>query len=183
MEIEIRDITPEEADPYGGNNSAVLAGRKTVVFTDADGNSGKLYMKEEDIELLGESYIAENSTMEYSKVCEEWFPKVSWNAYKNDSTRNPPKTIDVEFVCVLEGTDAEIWKRTDNGGYLMRQLYREPFASWLTCYKHQGWWEDGNRIRPNITFRHGKQTEKVRYDDWNGTAAYSDTFNPNFREG
>lgn len=77
MEIEIRDITPEEAAPYGGNNSAVLAGRKTVVFTDADGNSGKLYMKEEDIELLGESYIAENSTMEYSKVCEEWFPKVS----------------------------------------------------------------------------------------------------------
>ena len=73
MEIEIRDITPEEAAPYGGNNSAVLAGRKTVVFTDADGNSGKLYMKEEDIELLGESYIAENSTMEYSKVCEEWF--------------------------------------------------------------------------------------------------------------
>ena len=35
MEIEIRDITPEEAAPYGGNNSAVLAGRKTVVFTDA----------------------------------------------------------------------------------------------------------------------------------------------------
>lgn len=71
----------------------------------------------------------------------------------------------------------------DNGGYLMRQLCREPFARWLTCYKHQGWWEDGNRIRPNITFRHRKQTEKVRYDDWNETAAYSDTFNPNFREG
>lgn len=183
MQIEIRDITPEEAAPYGGNNSAVLTGRKTVVFTDADGNSGKLYMEEEEIDVLGERYIAENSTMEYSKLCDEWFPKVSWNAYKNDTTRNPPKTVDVEFVCVLEGTDTEIWRRMDNGGYLMRQLCREPFARWLTCYKHQGWWEDGNRIRPNITFRHGKQTEKVRYDDWNETAAYSDTFNPNFREG
>lgn len=113
MEIEIRDITPEEAAPYGGNNSAVLAGRKTVVFTDADGNSGKLYMKEEEIDVLGERYIAENSTMEYSKLCDEWFPKVSWNAYKNDTTRNPPKTVDVEFVCVLEGTDTEIWRRMD----------------------------------------------------------------------
>ena len=68
MQIEIRDITPEEAAPYGGNNSAVLAGRKTVVFTDADGNSGKLYMKEEEIDVLGERYIAENSTMEYTQT-------------------------------------------------------------------------------------------------------------------
>lgn len=63
MQIEIRDITPEEAAPYGGIASAVLAGRKTVVFTDADGNSGKLYMKEEEIDVLGERYIAENSIM------------------------------------------------------------------------------------------------------------------------
>ena len=183
MKIEIRDITPEEAEPYSVHADVVLAGRKAVVFTDEEGNIGKLYMKEEDIELLGESYIAENSTMEYSKVLEEWFPKVSWNAYKNDPMRNPPKTIDVKFVCDMEGECTEIWRRLDTGGYLMRQLCREPFARWLTCYQRQGWWEDGNRIRPNITFRHGKNTEKVRYDDWNGTAAYSDTFNPNFREG
>ena len=183
MQIEIRDITPEEAAPYGGPTSAVLAGRKTVVFTDADGNSGKLYMKEEEIDVLGQQYIAENSIMKYSELCDVWFPAVSWNAYKNDPARNPPKTIDVEFVCDMEGECTEIWRRLDTGGYLMRQLCREPFARWLTCYKRQGWWEDGNRIRPNITFRHGKQTEKVRYDDWNETAAYSDTFNPNFREG
>lgn len=183
MQIEIRDITPEEAAPYGGPTSAVLAGRKTVVFTDADGNSGKLYMKEEEIDVLGQQYIAENSIMKYSELCDEWFPAVSWNAYKNDPARNPPKTIDVEFVCDMEGECTEIWRRLDTGGYLMRQLCREPFARWLTCYKRQGWWEGGNRIRPNITFRHGKQTEKVRYDDWNETAAYSDTFNPNFREG
>lgn len=58
MQIEIRDITPEEAAPYGENADIVLTGRKTVVFTDADGNVGKLYMKEEDIDLLGKQYIA-----------------------------------------------------------------------------------------------------------------------------
>lgn len=183
MKIEIRDITLEEAAAYGEQSDIVLAGRKAVVFTDDDGNVGKLYMKEEDIALLGKRYIAENSTMEYSKVCEEWIPRVSWNAYMNDPERNPPKTIDVEFAEMLAGEDTEIWRRLDTGGYLMRQLCREPFARWLTCYKRQGWWESGNRIRPNITFRHGEQTEKVRYDDWNGTAAYSDTFNSNFREG
>lgn len=184
MKIEIRDITSEEESSYlEWGASDVLEGRKAIVFTDAEGNSGKLYMKEEDINALGKQYISENSTMEYSKVCDEWFPKVSWNAYKNDPTRNPPKIIDVEFVCEMEGAYTEIWRRLDTGGYLMRKLCREPFARWLVCYKRPGCWEDGCDIRPNITFRHGSQTEKVRYDDWNGTAAYSDTFNPNFREG
>ena len=183
MKVEIRDITKKEAEPYGDNADIVLTGRKAVVFTDDAGNTGTLYMKEEDVELLGEQYIAENSQMEYSKVCEEWIPTVSWNAYKNDQTRNPPKTIDVEFVCDMDGECTEIWRRLDTGGYLMRQLCREPFARWMTCYNRQGWWEDGSYIRPNITFRHGTQTETVFYDDWNGTAAYSRTFNPNFKKG
>lgn len=38
-------------------------------------------------------------------------------------------------------------------------------------------------IRPNVTFRNGTQTETVLYDDWNGTAAYNSTFNPNFKKG
>lgn len=29
----------------------------------------------------------------------------------------------------------------------------------------------------------GTQTETVLYDDWNGTAAYNSTFNPNFKKG
>lgn len=183
MKVEIRDIAKEEAAPYGDNADIVLTGRKAVVFTDDMGNTGKLYMKEEDVELLGERYIAENSKMEYSRVCEEWIPSVSWNAYKNDQTRNPPKTIDVEFVCDVSEEYAEIWRRLDSGGYLMRKLCREPFARWLTCRKYPSSWMDRNSLRPNVTLRHGKQTETVFYDDWNGTAAYSSTFNPNFRKG
>lgn len=183
MNVKIRDIRHSEAEPYGDSADIVLTERKAVVFTDEDGHSGVLFMKVEDIELLGENYIVENSRMEYSEFCGMWFPKVSWNAYKNDQTRNPPKTIDVEFICELDGERTEIWRRLETGGYLMRQLCREPFARWLTCRKCQERWEDGNCIRPNITFRHGEQTETVLYDDWNGTAAYSSTFNPNFRKG
>ena len=86
MKVEIRDVTKEEAVPYGDNADIVLAERKAVVFTDDAGNTGKLYMKEEDVELLGEQY-------------------------------------------------------------------------------------------------NGTQTETVLYDDWNGTAAYNSTFNPNFKKG
>jgi hypothetical protein len=59
----------------------------------------------------------------------------------------------------------------------------EPFARWLTCHECGASWMDGNCIRPNVTFRNGTQTETVLYDDWNGTAAYNSTFNPNFKKG
>lgn len=77
----------------------------------------------------------------------------------------------------------EIWRRLDTGGYLMRKLCNEPFARWLTCHECGASWMDGNCIRPNVTFRNGTQTETVLYDDWNGTAAYNSTFNPNFKKG
>lgn len=76
MKVEIRDITKEEVVPYGDNADIVLSERKAVVFTDDAGNTGKLYMKEEDVELLGEQYIAENSKMEYSRNTDVPFPEV-----------------------------------------------------------------------------------------------------------
>ena len=42
MKIEVRAITAEEAEPYSVHADVVLAGRKTVVFTDEEGNVGKL---------------------------------------------------------------------------------------------------------------------------------------------
>lgn len=61
MKVEIRDVTKEEAVPYGDNADIVLAERKAVVFTDDAGNTGKLYMKEEDVELLGEQWDADGN--------------------------------------------------------------------------------------------------------------------------
>ena len=39
MKVEIRDITKEEAVPYGDNADIVLAEQKAVVFTDDAGSS------------------------------------------------------------------------------------------------------------------------------------------------
>lgn len=181
MNIQIREITAEDRAQY--DNPEILDGRKAVVFTDDKGNAGILYMPENEIEELGEEYIAANSKLEYSAFCETWFASVSRNAYENDLVRHPPIVIDVTFVERMMGEDTEIWKRIDGKGFLMRQRCREPFARWLTCFKVQGGWRDGNCIRANVTFRHGGQTETVTFDDWNGPAAYSNTFNPNFGDG
>lgn len=181
MNIQIREITAEDRAKY--DNQEILDGRKAVIFTDDDGNTGLSYVPESVIEELGVEYIAENSELEYSSFLGEWIASISRNAYENDPKRHPPMVIDVVFVEHMMGEDTEIWKRADGGGYLMRQRCREPFARWMTCTKVQGGWLDGNRIRANVTFRHGAQTETVTFDDWNGSAAYSNTFNPNFREG
>lgn len=165
-----------------GFNRSILLGRKRVRFEDEQGNVGISYVLETDIEKTGLPYLAENTEMEFNRVTKEWIPTISWDAYMNDLKRNPPKTVDVQFVETMTGEDTEIWKRLDGKGYLMRQLCREPFARWLTCDRKQGGWLDGNNLRPNITLRNGDQTETVLYNDWNGTAAYSETFNPNFRK-
>ena len=62
MKVEIRDITKEEAVPYGDNADIVLAERKVVVFTDDAGNTGKLYMKEEDVEMANAQKSGADST-------------------------------------------------------------------------------------------------------------------------
>ena len=183
MKVKFRDIRPEEAAVYGEGAEFVLKGRKAVEFTDEDGHVGVTYMKSTDIATLGEQYITKNAKLIYDAFCEDWIPNISWDEYYNDPKKNVPITIAVEFVELFEGENAEIWKRKDNGQHLMRQLCREPFAKWFTCKKTNGRWEKCYSVRPNITFRNGDQTEMVTYHDWNETAAYSDTFNPNFREG
>ena len=62
MKVEIRDITKEEAVPYGDNADIVLAERKVVVFTDDAGNTGKLYMNEEDVEMANAQKSGADST-------------------------------------------------------------------------------------------------------------------------
>ena len=184
MKITVYNLEESDYQIYtdAGFNRSVLTGRKRVRFEDEQGNVGISYVLETDIEKAGLSYLAENTNMEYSAVTNKWVPTISWNAYMNDPERNPPKTVDVQYVETMTGEDTEIWKRLDGKGYLMRQLCREPFARWLTCDKKQWGWCDRNNLRPNITLRNGDQTETVLYDDWNGTAAYSETFNPDFRK-
>ena len=85
----------------------------------------------------------------------------------------------VKIVAVDGGTGRQVYRGEDGRYYLRDVSNREPFAKWYICGKRRVF-EDGNEPRANLIFQCGEQQEKVIYDDWNGVAAYSDTFNPNF---
>lgn len=186
MKIDVRDMKREEINSLtdaGFDGDRIANERKTLVATDGDGNTAIAYVEESAIERLGVEYIREHAKLVFSKELDEWFLRISENDFHNDPARNPPRTIDVRFVEDMHGENTEIWRNVDTGAYYMRQLCREPFARWLTCDKRHSGWDDRACVRPNITFRHGSQTETTTFDDWNGTAAYSSTFNPYFRQG
>ena len=87
----------------------------------------------------------------------------------------------VKFVEVEAGTGRQVYRGEDGRYYLREVSRREPFAKWYICGKRRVF-EDGSEPRANLIFECGGQKEKVRYDDWNGVAAYSDTFNQNFHK-
>ena len=82
---------------------------------------------------------------------------------------------------VEAGTGRQVYRGEDGRYYLREVSRREPFAKWYICGKRRVF-EDGSEPRANLIFECGGQKEKVRYDDWNGVAAYSDTFNQNFHK-
>lgn len=160
MKIEIKNVEINDIDRYnqcGMDGRTILAGHVKLIATDDDGNTGITYLEEKVV--------------------------ISQNDFKNDPTRNPARCVTVRFLETKNGENTEVWQNTDSGCYYLRMLSNEPFARWMTCGGRSTGWVDRKEIRPNVTFMNAEngEIETVRYDDWNGTAAYSDTFNPNFR--
>jgi len=181
LKIKFSPITQDDLDKY--EHPDLLDDRMRMDVTDEQGNSGYTYIPEAMVQRLGTEYIAKHCTLEHSEVFEEWYPRITEEDFYNDPDRNPPKTIQVKFVEMKPGEDTEVWQNVATGSYYLRQLCREPFARWLTADKRMYGFEDRNLFRPNITIQNvaNGQTERVYYKDWNETAAYSDTFNANFR--
>ena len=190
-------FTPAAVDEYG---NVVLKNERTVrrqvvseetsakmrdalyhVVTDSDGNSGECFLENEKFERLGKQYITDHAVINYSELFEEWFVTISENDYFNDISRNPIKEIKLEFIGIETGTGREIYKGVkDKRFYLRENIFpREEFAKWLVCGKKRRI-DDGAEPRANIIFICNGEKEKVTYKDWNGVAAYSDTFNKNF---
>lgn len=171
----------EDFKSAGLNASACLDDRIKAVIETEDGNSAPLYIDRETYERLGEKYISSNITLSYSESLEEWVAKLSQNAYYNSTVRYPEKMIQVSFVGYRHEDGAEIYRSQENSShYYLRQVSaQEPFARWFGC-KGRSRTDSGSELRSNLVFIHNVQTERIRYDDWNGVAAYSDTFNPNF---
>ena len=189
MDITIRTITDneiKELDIAGANGKFIAKTRVAIDCVDEKGHKGTCYFENSKLEKLGRAYIEAHCTLESNVLCGEemWNVRISEDNYYNDVEKNPPKIVDVVFVSNKSGEDTEIWQKIDGDrGYLLRILCNEPFARWMTCDGPETGWRDRANVRPNITFRNGKETETITYKDWNGLAAYSDTFNPNFRSG
>lgn len=173
--------TPEDISNY---DPGILDGRIKLIVEDADGHQAINFMEREKFNRLGEDYIREHIRIRFDKFVEEWFVNLSENDYYNDPERNPERVIHVEFVAIETGTGNQIFRSPESGRFFIRESAypRENFAKWWVC---------GTRLRPgdgdppraNLIFECRGQREKVRYDDWNGTAAYSDTFNKDFWKG
>lgn len=162
-----------------GLKASLLDDRVKIVAVDDDSHVGTLFIGQKDYDRLGEDYIRQNVSMQFSKFTNSWFVRVSENNFYNDQARNPDKIIPVSFVEIENGTGRQVYRGEDWRYYLRDVSNREPFAKWYICGKRRVF-EDGNEPRANLIFQCGEQQEKVVYDDWNGVAAYSDTFNPNF---
>jgi len=180
--------TAEDRKSYKDSDidPSVLDGRIKAVFTDSEGHCGTLFLKTDFYERLGEEYIARNCKLEYSTFLENWQVEVSENAYYNNSVLNPPVTVPLKFIGIRHSDGSEIYRGIGNASHQNRSHFlrqvskRENFARWVSSQNYK----DEERdccCRPNITFELNGQTESIKYDDWNGVAAYSDTFNPNFR--
>lgn len=140
-----------------------------------------MYVRKETVDRLGMRYIADHVVIYYSDVCKSWFGKFSENDFHNDLQRNPERVIPVVFSGIDEYTGREVYRGIEFERYYLREVSaREPFAKWYVCGKRR-MPDDGDEPKPNLIFQLGNQYEKVTYDDWNGVAAYSATFNPNFR--
>lgn len=158
-----------------------LNGRVKIVLTDDEGNTAELFVEQKDVDRLGEDYIRSHISMYYNKVLCGWFAKMSENDYYNDQKRNPEKVITVKFCGIERGTGREVYRDVETKRYYLRENFypRETFAKWYICGKWRKV-DDGNEPRANLIFECNGQREKVRYDDWNGVAAYGDTFNKEF---
>lgn len=185
MDIEIAVVSLDDYKKFesaGMDAEVCLKDRVKLICRDDAGHVAESFMKWDELKRFGLSYIEQHAHLEYSQVCDEWFMRCSYAPWYNDLERNPEKIIPVEFLGIEDGTGREIYRGIETKLYYLRDVSsREPFAKWYVCGPRRIP-EDGYEARPNLIFQHGEQQEKVVYDDWNGVAAYSSTFNRDFRQ-
>lgn len=175
MKITFEEPSAKDKAEY---DAGLLNDRVKLTAIDDEGHAGYVFLKNETRSRLGEDYIREHVILTYSAFCEEWFLTISEDDYYNDLERNPEKIVELDYKGIEDGTGKEIYVSPSTGRHYLRESFypREKFAKWYAYGR-----TDIDLItRPNIIFKCMGQSEKVTYKDWNGVAAYSDTFNPDF---
>ena len=182
MNIEVTKPSREDFEDFrkSGLQESLLYEKIKLICQDDEGHEAVSFMTHEDFNRLGLDYIKSHAVLEYVNFCGQWFMKCPEDDLYNDQSRNPDTEIVLTFDGVEEGTGREVYRDADGRYYLREVSNREPFAKWYRCGKRRRT-DDGDDARPNTIFKFKDQTEKVVYHDWNGTAAYEEQFNPNFR--
>lgn len=179
VQIEpVSSVTIKDFEEYNFNID--WSKRRKIIVTDGK-HIGYVLETIDEIQKLGLEYIADHAMLRYDRILDDYAVTISRNDYYNDTERNPVKVIPVRFVEIESGTGREVYRGIESNRYYLREVASsEDFAKWYVCGTRR-MPDDGDEPRPNLIFlnRNG-QRERVTYDDWNGTAAYSETFNENF---
>lgn len=154
--------------------------RVKVTVTDWQGRSAHTFIKRTDIERLGLEYIKDHVVIKHNETFDSFYVIFSENDFYNNLERNPKRVVNLEYKGYDHFECAEVYFCREDGRYYGRQpSSREDFARWLTFGRRMTY-SGGHPVRPNTEFVYKGQSEVVTYDDWNGAAAYGDTFNRNF---
>ena len=139
-------------------------------------------MGKSDYETYGKERLRDVVYIEHSNILNEDFLKVDFEKVANDPNFNKPKTVEVEFIENVYGTNESIFRSIENKNkyYSRQDNPRENCAKWYAVFKPNGEWEDKGTIKANITFKMGNETEKVSYSNWNGEGVYSKDYNKAF---
>lgn len=184
MKVEFLKITNADREEFINSlgSADTLKNRTKISVTDEDGNNGYCFMENQRINKLGKPYIIAHAKINYIKSLAMWSVTISENDYYNDEKRFPIIEIPLEYIGIEHGTGREIYRGISDKRYYLRENHfpREDFAKWLVCGQKRRA-DDGDEPRANIIFVCNDKKEKVTYKDWNGVAAYSDTFNKYFR--
>lgn len=185
MNIKIEPVSEMDIAEYiktfGNSDVAnIFDDRVKLTATDDDGRSAYVFIEQNRVFMLGLDYIRSHAKVQKLGFLDEWYVTISEDDFYNDPVKNPPQTIHLQFCGIESGTGREVYRDITSKRYYLRYVSpSECFAKWYICGTLRRL-DDGDPPRPNITFECNGQTELVRYRDWNGVAAYSDTFNPNF---
>ena len=183
LNLLFADTYEEDAAEFKRNGLDVdLSGRVRIVgaYREKEVRHAETYMKAEDFERLGVEYIVEHAQLVADLISPSgWCLEIPQDDWYNDTVRNPECQIRVDFIGIQQNTGREIYK-DPNGRYYTRTNFfpKEKCAKWHCCGQEVT--DDGWRPRPNTIFVCNGRQEKVTYKDWNGTMAYSDTFNKEF---
>lgn len=177
--VTVRDLQESDRQKCEGLNFDYLLEDKSKIFEKDD---LFVIINKYDYEGYGKEKLCDVIYIEHSKVLNEDFLKVDFGKIANDINFNEPRTIEVEFIENIGGTNESVFRNIERPNtYYIRQDYaNERYAQWYSAFKHQGKWEDNARIRANITFKMGEETEKVSYSNWNAECVSSKDYNKDF---